>query len=243
MQRTDVFISYSRADRQWLDALLVHLRFLEKEHQFSIWEDSQIKPGSDWQLEIGAAMESAKVALLLVSANFLSSDFILEEELPQLLTAAREEGALIFPVIVSHCMFTEIPSLARFQTMNPPALPLVEMNQGEIDSLFLRITKEIRDALVTVGQKRTNDSNNIMLSLARICILAVLHDHAQSPGLQMSTIYKLAQLKSRKNIFSALEEMEKSGIINKKRIDTKTFWSLSERGTDLFEGMKRSYLF
>ena len=45
------------------------------------------------------------------------------------------------------------------------------------------------------------------------------------------------------NTFLTLEEMEKSGIVNKKRMDTRTFWSLSERGTDLFKEMKRSYLF
>ena len=63
-------------------------------------------------------------AVLLVSADFLASDFIADNELPPLLVAAENEGVIILPVIVSPCLFTNVPALARFQAVNLPSKPL-----------------------------------------------------------------------------------------------------------------------
>ena len=49
-----------------------------------LWDDSQIRPGKKWKEEIGRALESAKVALMLVSDAFLASDFVVSKELPPL---------------------------------------------------------------------------------------------------------------------------------------------------------------
>ena len=59
----------------------------------------RIRAGSDWQVEISQAITQAKVAILLISASFLTTDFILDKEVPALLQRRDREGLIIFPVI------------------------------------------------------------------------------------------------------------------------------------------------
>jgi hypothetical protein len=100
-----VFISYSHRDIKYLERLQVHLRPLERDHGISIWDDTNVNSGSNWREMIMTEIDSAGVAILLVSADFLASDFITQNELPPLLSASKAKGILILPVIISHCRF------------------------------------------------------------------------------------------------------------------------------------------
>ena len=128
--RDKVFVSYSHQDAGWLLRLRVHLRPLEREHAIELWDDTRIKPGSRWKLEIERGLASAQVAILLISADFLASDLIVDNELPPLLTAAENEGTTILPVIVSPSRFLR-SSLAQFQAVNDPGRPLIKLSKGD----------------------------------------------------------------------------------------------------------------
>src|SRR4051794_40318376 len=94
-QGTHVFVSYSHKDQKWLDRVRVHLRPSVREGLLDLWDDSRINAGADWRAEITNALSRARVAILLVSADFLASDFIIHEELPPLLDGAATNGVVI----------------------------------------------------------------------------------------------------------------------------------------------------
>jgi hypothetical protein len=133
--RTKVFISYSHKDQEWLERLQTHLKPLVREG-LDCWDDTHIRPGDDWQREIRTALDTAQVAVLLISANFFASDFIDENELPPLLAAAQAKGVRVLPVIISASRFARIPNLARFQAVNPPDRPLAKMPPAEQDDVL-----------------------------------------------------------------------------------------------------------
>jgi nucleotide-binding universal stress UspA family protein len=145
-RRKGVFVSYSHADGEWLRRLQKHLQPLQREG-IVVWDDTRLKAGEHWREEIRQALAAAKVAILLISADFLASDFIVTNELPPLLKAAEEEGATILPVIISPCRFTRMESLSRFQAVNNPAKPLVKMRQAGREEVLDQVAQAVEDAL------------------------------------------------------------------------------------------------
>ena len=151
--RTNVLISYSHQDIYWLERLRVHLKPLERDFSFDIWDDTNIKAGSKWLEEIEKAIQSAKIALLVISADFLASDFIAENELPPLLDAANKDGAIIMLLIVSPSRFKSIKSLSQFQAVNDPSRPLIKMTKGEQEEVLVKISDDIETILKPLLRK------------------------------------------------------------------------------------------
>jgi len=143
---TPIFISYSHADAQWLRRLQVHLKPFERKGMISPWDDTKIKPGMKWKEQIIEALNAAKIAILLVSADFLASDFIIDKELPPLLASAKKRGTIIVPVILKPCLF-EDSDLGEFQSVNPPSKPVVNMTEADQEELFLRIARTTKEAI------------------------------------------------------------------------------------------------
>jgi TIR domain-containing protein len=127
--RTKAFISYSHRDARHLERLHVHLAYYIRNGLVDAWDDTKILPGTAWREELYKAILSAKVAILLVSADFLASRFIAENELPPLLVAAQTDGAIILPVILSPCRFTDT-EISVFQAVNTRRWPTLSRQKN-----------------------------------------------------------------------------------------------------------------
>lgn len=142
-----MFISYSHADAKWLGRLRVHLKPLEVAGVVDVWDDTRIRAGAIWEQEIRDALADAAVAVLLISADFLASDFVRDTELPALLRAAETDGATVLPIIISPCRFTRDKALSRFQTINAPSRPLSAMSRHEQEELLVKLTNTVEFAV------------------------------------------------------------------------------------------------
>ncbi len=143
--RDKVFVSYSHKDEEYLVDIRRHFKPFLKNIKF--WDDSKILPGQKWKEEIRKAISETKVAILLVSTDFLGSEFISTNELPPLLEAAEKEGAVILIVILKPCLFEEIDNLNIYQTMNPPSFPISKMNDNEREELFVNLVRQTKRIL------------------------------------------------------------------------------------------------
>lgn len=147
MQRSKVFISYAHEDREWLERVQTHLSVLNRLGiDVHLWDDTQIKAGMRWRDEIEKGLSAAKVAILLISTEFLASDFVNKVELPALLRAAEADGALILPVILKPCLYTR-HSLSEFQAINDPSKPLSKLTESEQDEILVRLAERIAEIL------------------------------------------------------------------------------------------------
>ncbi len=131
-ERPGIFVAYSHADEEWLRRLQVHLAPLARDLDLAVWSDRSIKAGANWRDEIRKAIDAAAVAVLLVSADFLASDFISKNELPPLLDSAENRGVVIIPVILRASRFSRTPELSQFQAINDPEAPLIGLSEDEV---------------------------------------------------------------------------------------------------------------
>lgn len=145
-----VFISYSHCDREYVDRLLIHLRPLEMEGAIDLWVDTRLRAGDKWKKEIEKALENASAAILVISADFLASDFIIDNELPSLLKNAEERGTRIIPLIVKPCRFARDKTLRHFQAINDPKQTLALLPHAEQEILYDQVANEVENWLQMV---------------------------------------------------------------------------------------------
>jgi hypothetical protein len=142
MERKAVFLSYSHTDEKILKQLVDHLKPLESQGRLSSWSDLQIRAGSQWFTAIQEALSRTGVAVLLVTKDFLASEFIDEHELSPLLKAAAEGGVTILWVLVRDCNWRATP-LSKYQAAYPPRKPLAQMRADLRDTAWVTICDAI----------------------------------------------------------------------------------------------------
>jgi hypothetical protein len=168
MPRNRVFISYSHQDETFLQAFRVHLKPWEDRELLETWSDHQINTSQDWHQTIQAALQETAVAVLLISPDFLASDYIRQHELPDLLRA-REEGEIdlaclyvrdsgvddndaAFEVTLSTGETLSV-KLTKYQGLNNPRDVVADMSASARDTLYKQAAAEIK-ALMTRRRPR-----------------------------------------------------------------------------------------
>lgn len=147
--KNNIFISYAREDKNWLIRIKKYLKTLNFSYKnLSVWDDTEIKAGDDWEEKIETALNACQIAILIISNDFLGSDFIRNNELPPLLQNAQTKGTKIIPLIVNHCRFTKDENLSKFQALNDPNEPLCSLSISDQDKWLLYLSNEIEDHII-----------------------------------------------------------------------------------------------
>ena len=155
--RDRIFVSYSHKDQAWLDRFRTMLQPAQRATGLELWSDKRIEAGASWKDEITTAIDTARVALLLVSDDFLASDFIFDEELPRILQQHQSRGLLIRWVPLSAALVERTP-LAKFQAAAgcDPAHPLDQLDEAACTRSIADVCREI---LGVLGQYSSLDGD------------------------------------------------------------------------------------
>jgi hypothetical protein len=148
-----IFVSYSHRDERWKDRVVKQLAVLATEG-LEVWDDRRIAAGADWEPEIAQAIAGCDVALLLISADFLTSRFILGQEVPPLLQRRQEAGIRVIPLILSPCAWTRIPWLRPIQARPKDGKPLSGLSKHDAEAALASLADEIAGLNERLGPKR-----------------------------------------------------------------------------------------
>src|SRR4051794_21478075 len=96
----EIFYSYSSKDKSFRDALEPHLSVLQRQKVIATWHDRRVAPGTDWAGQIDAHLNSAGIILLLVSPDFLASNYCYDLEMTRALQRSTAGEARVIPVIL-----------------------------------------------------------------------------------------------------------------------------------------------
>ena len=140
-----IFISYSHKDEKFKDELVTMLAGLQRRGIVDAWQDRRIEAGDEWNKSIQDAMNDCDLALLLVSADYLASRFIQEEEQPKLLQRRQEMQLRVIPIIVRPCTWQSEPVLKDLQALPKDGKAVITFSKenGDRDQVWTDIATVI----------------------------------------------------------------------------------------------------
>ena len=137
----EVFISYAHEDEELLDSLRDHLSRMRMEGLITDWHDRSIEAGANWRVEIDAKLESARIVLLLISKDFMGSEYCTGVEMERALQRDKSGEAVVIPVILRAADW-QLPALTSLQALPKDAEPIVKWTDQ--DEAFLDVVQGIR---------------------------------------------------------------------------------------------------
>lgn len=149
----NVFCSYSDADRADFHKLERHLASLERTGSIRILAKHKVKPGQEYEREIEAQLAQARLILLLVSSNFISSDDCYGRDLVKALQRHHDDNVVVVPIILKPCTWDDL-AFSSLQILPRDKVP-VSLCRNR-DEAFDHIVKEIK-AIVTDLQRYGKD--------------------------------------------------------------------------------------
>jgi tetratricopeptide (TPR) repeat protein len=144
-----VFISYAHEDEALLKQLHTHLSLLQRQGLIATWYDRQIVAGNEWAGEIKDHLEQASIILLLVSADFLASDYCYKVEMTRALERHEAGQARVIPIALRPADWTGMP-FARLQALPTDARPITTWRNR--DQAWVNVVAGIRRALEDLSQ-------------------------------------------------------------------------------------------
>jgi len=113
----DGFISYAHEDWALLEELKPTFQNIVLSKGLAFWDDTLLTGGQKWEPAINAAINRARYFVFLMSPHSIVSDFILRVEWPAMTARAVSAGALVIPVLLKHCLWTQRPEFKQLQVI------------------------------------------------------------------------------------------------------------------------------
>jgi TIR domain len=140
MRKINVFLSYAHADEDFKNALDSHLALLRRSEKISTWSDRAILGGAAWDDEIKTQLAQADMILLLISASFINSNYIWNEELTRAMARHEAKSAVVIPIFIKPCDWSDAP-FGSIQGLPRDAKPVARTDN---DTAWMEIAKGIR---------------------------------------------------------------------------------------------------
>ncbi|MFM9087676.1 MAG: toll/interleukin-1 receptor domain-containing protein, partial [Cyanobium sp.] len=146
-----VFISYAHEDSPWVEKLKSHLSLMERQGILKVWHDRCLTAGEHWAEAIDHALAEAQIVLLLISPDFMNSDYCFGKEMQEALAREQRKDAVVVPVLMRPCDWESAP-FAKSNVVPSDNRPVSTHPGGEDEALAL-VAGELRRLAKKLGNK------------------------------------------------------------------------------------------
>ncbi|MEL6535134.1 MAG: TIR domain-containing protein [Bacteroidota bacterium] len=243
-KKKGVFISYSHQDVDILEELKEPLAYLEINGLLTTWDDTVIASGSVWRNEINRFIKECRVAVFLVSSSFLSSRFILEQELPPLLDRANRANMEILTVVVDVSIYERTP-IAEYQAINDPSQPLKTLEKLDRQQVYVDLAERIMDALDLGPADLMAQQDDLEGFETHTRLLLVMAYLSNSEPCQFKQVTEGTGLE-RKYIHECLDQLRSWGFVEREQIkkpSKRTLWRVSDSGARWYQTLEKTWLY
>jgi tetratricopeptide (TPR) repeat protein len=155
-----VFISYAHEDERLRDRLADHLALLKRQGMISDWYDREISAGTEWKGKISSQLDTSQIILLLISSDFIASEYCYDVEMTRALERHDAGLARVIPIFLRPVDLHGVP-FSKLQGLPADARPVTKWRNR--DEAFADIAKGIREAVEAVrgrGPRRVDEVND-----------------------------------------------------------------------------------
>src|SRR2546421_7642722 len=145
-----VFISYSHHDRALREELETHLSNLRRQNVIASWYDGDISPGTEWKSQIIEHLNTDQIILLLVSADFMASDFCYSIEMKEAIARHDANQARVIPILLRPTDWQGAP-FSKLKMLPTDAKAVTRW--PTLDDAFVDVLKGIRAAIDDLASK------------------------------------------------------------------------------------------
>src|SRR5947209_518006 len=136
-----IFCCYAHKDEVLLNQLKTHLRPLQREGLIDLWHDRNISAGTEWEKEISEHLNTAQIILLLVSPDFIDSDYCYSVEMKRAIEHHEGGDARVIPIILRPVDLQGTP-FAQLLLLPKDGLPITKWRNR--DEAFVTVLEGIR---------------------------------------------------------------------------------------------------
>jgi hypothetical protein len=154
-----IFFCYAHEDEDLLNTLKTHLRPLQRTGLIDVWYDRDISGGARWEEEINTHLNEADIILLLVSSDFMDSDYCYGKEMQQALERDQRGEAQVIPIILRPTHWQETP-FGMLQALPKDGIPVTDNRWNSRDDAFYNVTEGIKRVVEEIIQQQNRTFPN-----------------------------------------------------------------------------------
>lgn len=150
-QEIKLFYCYARKDKPLRDELEIHLSWLKRRYKLTNWHDREILPGEEWEQAIDKNLNTAHLILLLISPDFMASDYCFGKEMQRALERHKAGNCRVVPILLRPTYWEEAP-FSSIQLLPTNARPITSWpNPDEaFQDVVREISRTIKDLLISL---------------------------------------------------------------------------------------------
>ncbi len=226
----NIFFAYSREDAKLRERLDKHLSGLKRRNFINTWYDGKIDAGTEWEKEIDFNLSKADIILLLISVDFIASDYCFEKEMKKAISRHEKGDAVIIPILLNPCDWSDLP-FSKIQGLPQNGKPVtstdwesVEIALNEVANSIKSIVENLRASkskhLKSINEVLKEKDSELRITLEQLEELQI-EQEIKNENIENQKVEIKLLNDNILNFTSALKELENSYNFTKLEYDKK----------------------